>query len=100
MTCPRAWHWMTILSLVPLSGCAASVVHLREPSALIDKIRARKDLTKPFSSCTAQAYRGQPAGPAAETGAPQPAGQAAGISADSMALTEIVEDSPVLKRYE
>ncbi|MEW6245571.1 MAG: hypothetical protein AB1555_02550 [Nitrospirota bacterium] len=95
-----ARHLTAILATVLLSGCAASVVHLRETSALIDKIRARRDLAEPFARCTAQAYRGQPAGPAAGTGAPQPAGEAAGTFADSIALTAAVEDSPMLKSDE
>jgi hypothetical protein len=71
-------------------------VHLGEPSLLIDRIRARQDLAKPFSICTAQAYRGQPAGATSEPGPPQTAAEAAKLASDSVALTAAVQDSPAL----
>ncbi len=93
MTRPQAQHWMAIFSLVLLSGCAPSAVPLREPSALVDKIRARKDLAQHFLRCTAQAYREQPAVMSAGAG-PPPAAAASGVVA---ALTATVDASPTLK---
>ncbi len=96
MRCLPARHLTVILTSVLLSGCASSTVHLREPSLLIDRIRARQDLAKPFSICTAQAYRGRSAGATGEPGPPQPAVEAAKLSSDSVALTAAVQDSLAL----